>query len=32
MQMKTKLIEIYDNRMTDKHIIGADNLLDFFFC
>ena len=31
--MKTKLIEIVDDRRTDKHIIGADtgNLLDFFF-
>ena len=29
MHMKTKLIEIVDDRRTDKHIIGTDNLLDF---
>ena len=29
MHMKTKLIEIVDDRRTDKHMIGADNLLDF---
>ena len=32
MRMKIKLIEIVDDRRTDKHIIGADNLLDFLFC
>ena len=30
MHMKTKFIEIVDDRRTDKYIIGADNLLDFF--
>ena len=31
MHMKTKLIEIVDDRRTDKHmIIGADNLLVFW--
>ena len=30
MRMKTKLIGIVDAKRTDKHIIGADNLLDFF--
>ena len=29
MHMQTKRIEIVDDRRTDKHIIGADNLLDF---
>ena len=31
MHMKSKLIEIVDDRRTDKHIIGADILLDSLF-
>ena len=31
MHMKSKFIEIVDDRRTYKHIISADNLLDFLF-
>ena len=30
MHIQSKLIESVDDRRSDKHIIGADNLLDFF--